>query len=191
MNADRPEARLSLGSFYLRRGRAQEAEAEYRAALKLNPQFAAGYINLADLHRRANREEEGISTLRDGLSNVAQNAPIHHALGLALVRTKAPQDEAIETLARAAALAPDNPQYGYVHGVALHSAGRIADALGVLKDTLSRHPGHRETLVALVGYEQEAGDKAAALRYAERLSEIMPEDATLRRLIDELRKQTK
>ncbi len=32
---------------------------------------------------------------------------------------------------------------------------------------------------------------AAALRYADPVSGIMPEDATLRRLIDELRKQAK
>ena len=40
LNADRPEARSTLGNFYARRGLASQAEAEYRAALRLSPQFA-------------------------------------------------------------------------------------------------------------------------------------------------------
>jgi len=106
------------------------------------------------------------------------------------VRAKTNPDEAIDALARAADLAPDNARYGYVHGVALHSSGRLADAIAALRRVSERHPGDRETLAALVGFEQEAGDHAAALKHAELLSAIMPEDATLRRLIDELRKRT-
>jgi tetratricopeptide (TPR) repeat protein len=52
LNADRPEARLTLGSFYQRSGRTAEAEAEYKAALKLVPQFAPASVNLADLYAR-------------------------------------------------------------------------------------------------------------------------------------------
>jgi len=39
-DADRPEARAALGSFYARRGRSAEAEAEYKAALRLSPSSA-------------------------------------------------------------------------------------------------------------------------------------------------------
>src|SRR5215510_3009266 len=39
LNADRPEARSTLGYFFARRGLAAEAEAEYKAALRLSPQF--------------------------------------------------------------------------------------------------------------------------------------------------------
>ena len=52
LNADRPEARLTLGSFYARTGRSAEAEAEYKAALKIAPQFAPAAVNLADLYRQ-------------------------------------------------------------------------------------------------------------------------------------------
>ena len=51
LNADRPEARSALGDFYARRGRSAEAEAEYKAALRLSPQYAPAAINLADLYR--------------------------------------------------------------------------------------------------------------------------------------------
>ena len=49
LNADRPEARATLGNFYARRGLSAEAEAEYAVALRLSPHFAPAAINLADL----------------------------------------------------------------------------------------------------------------------------------------------
>ena len=39
-NADRPESAPALGSFFAKRGRPIEAEAEYKAALRLSPQYA-------------------------------------------------------------------------------------------------------------------------------------------------------
>ena len=63
LNADRPEARSTLGSFLARRGRTSEAEAEYKAALRLNPQFAPAAVNLADLYRQLGRD-----TMGDGLA---------------------------------------------------------------------------------------------------------------------------
>ena len=41
LNADRPEARSALGSFFAKRGRAADAEAEYKAALRLEPAICA------------------------------------------------------------------------------------------------------------------------------------------------------
>ena len=92
-------------------------------------------------------------------------------------------------LAQAADLARDNARYGYVHAVALHSAGRREDAIRAMQDVLVRHPGDRDTLAALVSFEQDAGNPAAALGYAERLAAIMPEDPNLRRLIEELKRR--
>ena len=53
INADRPEARTTLGSFYrAASGRTAEAEAEYKAALRSSPQFPPAAVNLADLYRQ-------------------------------------------------------------------------------------------------------------------------------------------
>jgi Flp pilus assembly protein TadD len=70
LNADRPEARTTLGSFFARRGLAAAAEAEYEAALRLAPQFAPAAVNLADLFRQLGRDGDG----REGvaLSNRAR-----------------------------------------------------------------------------------------------------------------------
>jgi predicted CXXCH cytochrome family protein len=189
-NADRPEARATLGNFYARRGNTTEAETEYRAALRLSPQFAPAAINLADLYRNLSRDGEGEAVLRAALDTSPQDAGLHHALGLALTRQKRP-DEALAQLRRAAELDPDRARYAYVYAVALHSSGRREEAMTVLKASLARHPGDRDTLLALISFSRDAGDLRTALEHAERLARFTPGDPNLAALIETLRNQVK
>ncbi len=152
-----------------------EAEAEYKAARRLNPQFAPAAINLADLYRSLGREEDGVTVLRDAVATTPQDASLHYALGLAFVRQKK-QDDALPELKRAAERAPDQAHYSYVYAVGLHSAGRIDDAIAVLKDNLTKHPTDRKSLLALVSFYRDGGNVASALEYAQRLAQIAPND---------------
>ena len=77
----------------------------------------------------------------------------------------------------------------YVYAVALDASGRRGDAIQALKDNLARHPGDRDTLSALVSFNRDAGDVAAALTYAEQLAKIEPNNAELKTLIETLRAQ--
>jgi predicted CXXCH cytochrome family protein len=188
-NADRPEARSTLGTFYARRGRNNEAEAEYQAALRLSPQFTGGAINLADLYRQTGRDDTGQSVLRTAINVVPDDGGLHHALGLNLVRHKR-LDEALIELRRAAELDSHNARYAYIYGVALHSAGQRQEAIIYLKDSLAGHPDNREIMLAIVSFSREAGDSVTALQYAEQAIKISPEDLTIRSLVEELRRQT-
>ena len=105
INADRPEARVTLGNFLARRQLYADAEAEYRAAQRIEPQFVPAAINLADLNRQLGHDSEGEQVLRAALATVPQNAELHHSLGLALVRLKR-TEEALAELRHAAELAP-------------------------------------------------------------------------------------
>jgi predicted CXXCH cytochrome family protein len=185
-NADRPEARSALGAFYARRGRNSEAEAEYRAALRLSPQFSGASINLADLYRQTGREEDGEKVLREALSVVPGDGGLHHALGLSLVRLKR-LGEALVELRRAAELDRNSARYAYIYGVALHSAGRQQEAITYLKD--SGHPESRDIVMAIVSFSREAGDAATALQYAEQAARIAPDDPVVKGMVDELRRQ--
>jgi predicted CXXCH cytochrome family protein len=188
LNADRPEARATLGNFYARRGQTRDAEAEYKAALKLNAQFAPAAINLADLYRQLGRDAEGEGVLRSAIAASPSDAGLHHALGLALTRLKQ-ADEALAELRQAAELEPARVRYAYVYAVALHSAGRGEEAIAVLKESLARHPSDRDTLLALISWLREKGDFAAALEYAEKLARIAPDYANVRTLVESLRRQ--
>jgi tetratricopeptide (TPR) repeat protein len=187
-NADRPEARATLGAFYARRGRTSEAEAEYQAALRLSPQFTGAAINLADLYRQTGREDAGQNVLHTTIAAVPGDAGLHHALGLSLVRLKR-LGEALVELRSAAELDPHNARYAYIYGVAMHSAGRREDAIAYLKDSLAGHPENRDIIMAIVSFSREAGDNATALQYAEQAIKLAPDDPATRALLDQIRRQ--
>ncbi len=189
LNADRPEGRTTLGNFLVRRGLTSDAEAEYKAALRLSPQYVPAAINLADLYRQLGRDVEGDGILRAAIATAPQDAGLHHALGLVLIRLKQ-IDAALSEFRRATELDPDRARYAYVYAVALHSTGHSDDALSVLKESLAKHPNDRDTLLALINFSRETGDVASALDYAERLARISPDDQGLAHLIQELRHQT-
>ena len=190
LNADRPEARSTLGNFYARRGLVADAEGEYTAALRLSPQYAPAAINLADLYRQLGRDGDGESVLRRAIATSSQDAGLHHALGLTLTRLKRP-DEALGELRRATELEPDRARYAYVYAVALHSAGRRDEAMTVLTNGLARHSDDRDILQALMSFSRNAGDVGSALEYAERLAKLTPNDRNLVSLIEDLRRQVK
>ncbi|MDA9468926.1 hypothetical protein XH87_30775 [Bradyrhizobium sp. CCBAU 53415] len=187
LNADRPDSRTALGNFFLRQANPGAAEAEYRAALRLDPSFAAAAVNLSDLYRQLGRDSDGEKVLREALSASAQDASLHHALGLTLVRQKR-SEEAIDELHRATSLDPGQMRYAYVYAVGLNGMGRRDDALSVLNQSLRRHPNNLELLSAALSFSREKGDIEAALRYAERLALFRPDDPRLRNLIRELKR---
>jgi predicted CXXCH cytochrome family protein len=190
LNADRPEARSALGQFYAQRGHPSEAEAEYKAALKLSPQYAAAAVNLSDLYRELGRDNEGEGILRSAITASPQDAGLHHALGLVLVRLNR-RDEALEEFRKAVELAPGQSRYAYVYAIGLHSSGRQSDAITILRDNLSRHPADRDTLLALINFNRETGDLSAALKYAEQLAAVEPTNTDLENLVQELRGQSR
>lgn len=165
-----------------------EAETAYRAALRLSPQFAPAAVNLADLYRQLSRDADAEAVLRQGIEASPQDGGLHHALGLTLVRLKR-QDEAIENLRLAAELERDRVRYAYVYAVALNGIGQRAKAMQVLKDSVERHPGDRDSLLALVNFARAGGEPATALRFAEQLAKSEPDNQELAALIQALRRE--
>jgi hypothetical protein len=88
-------------------------------------------------------------------------------------------------------LYPGEHKYGYVYAIALHSLGQTSDAMRVLADGLARHPDNQDMLLALVTFHRDAGDIPSALKYAERLVKIAPNNQALNALIQQLRLQSK
>jgi tetratricopeptide (TPR) repeat protein len=122
-NADRPEHRTNLGDFLAERGETVAAEAEYRAALALDPRFVPAWANLADLRRLQGREADVEATLREGLKTVPGAAALHHSLGLSLVRQHR-KAEALRELRRATELEPGNARYKHVYDIARAELGK-------------------------------------------------------------------
>jgi predicted CXXCH cytochrome family protein len=185
VNADRPESRANLGLLYSQRNAPDKAEAEYRAALKLEPGFVRAYVNLADLYRNLGRDVDGEKLLREALRSTPREPVLHHALGLLLVRQQR-YPAAIASLAKAAKLEPGDARYAYVYAVALDSTGKRREALGVLEANYRRHPADRDTLVALATINHDLGSREAALRYGEILVALFPAEPGIQQLMRQL-----
>ena len=160
-NADRPEARVNLGTFYANRGDAAKGEEEIKAAIRLEPLFIPAYVNLADLYRARGRDPDGERILREGIKTAPKSAVLHHALGLALVRMKR-TDEALGEFERATVLEPGNPRFAYVYAVALHSTGKADAAIARLEKALLAHPNDRNIREALASFQKARSGSTAA-----------------------------
>jgi predicted CXXCH cytochrome family protein len=187
LNADRPEGRSALGNFFARRGMAAEAEIEYRAALRLSPEYAPAAVNLTDLYRTLGRDLNGEEVLRTVVKASPEDAGLRYALGLTLVRLGRPQ-EAFDELRQATELEPEQGRYAYAYAVALHSNGRTADAIAVLEASFARHPNDRDTLLALATVNRDARDFDLALAYAKRLLSLVPSEPSIVGLVEDLRR---
>jgi tetratricopeptide (TPR) repeat protein len=185
-NDDRPEARTNLGTYFASRGRVTAAETELRGALKLDPTFVPAYVNLADIYRAEQREPDVRRVLAEGLTAVPDDASLHYALGLALVRAQRTA-EALPHIERAAARAPDNARFVYTYAVSLYSAGKPREAIAVLEKALRRRPNDRDALVALASFNRDQGAFDQARRYAEQLAAQYPDDPEAQGLAAQLR----
>jgi tetratricopeptide (TPR) repeat protein len=182
--ADRPESRVALGTLRASQGRYAEAQAAFAGALGLDDRFVPAYVNAADAHRAAGDDASARTTLEAGLRQVPDSAALHHSLGLTLARQQQPE-AALRELARATALDPDDERYAYVHGVALNSWGRRAEALRLLERAAARWPASRDIGIALATIRRDAGDLAGARRAARAVAQAHPDDPEVRALLDE------
>ena len=154
-----PAAHLNLGLLAIAVNDVQKAEEEYRTALRLEPTFVPGYINLVDLYRQLGQDADGEKLLQEGIKAVGDNADLQYTLGLLLVRQKR-MNEALNHLRQAATLAEDNPRYIYVYALALEGEGDTKQALTVLTQANQRHPGNPEITAALNKLQQDANNNA-------------------------------
>ncbi len=118
LNSDRPEAHVSLARLHAGLGDPEAARRALQSALRLDPAFVPAAVNLADFHRAAKQDDQAAEVLRQALRHSPEAPALHYALGLVLIRqgeTRAALDE----LAAATRLAPDNAQYAYVYKLAL------------------------------------------------------------------------
>jgi tetratricopeptide (TPR) repeat protein len=151
ISAERPEAHVNIGNLQRMQGRPEKAEAEYLIAIELRPQFVPAYVNLADLYRDWGREPEAESIIRAGLIVLPEQAELHHALGLSLVRQKR-LDAALPELKLAAESPAANARLALVYAVALQSMGMTVEAISYLEGALDRFGDEPELRNALREY---------------------------------------
>jgi Flp pilus assembly protein TadD len=185
LNADTPEALGNMANLSASRRQFADAERYYHAALDLEPMWVPARVNLADLYRVMEQDQNGENVLREGLDRVPGDPVLTEALAMNLVR-QGENDEALDLLRGLAEAYPDQIRAVYLYAVALNSTGRATDALGVLEQALVRFPDNPDLLVAIITISRDVGLNDQALRYAQEYARLYPGDASARQLLQEL-----
>ena len=185
LHAEMPETQLQLGVFLAERGDLPAAEAAYREALRLNRQLVPAYLNLADLLRSQNRDDEARELMLQVLEFAPDNGPTLHSLGLLETRSGTP-DKALDYLRRAAQLETDGSRHRFVYAIALHDLGQPQQAITQLQALLRQLPRSEDVLLALANYSAELGERDKALAYAKTLTQIAPGNPAYQQMVQQL-----
>jgi tetratricopeptide (TPR) repeat protein len=140
-------------------GQNEKAEASLRRALSLDATNAAANLNLGMLLAEMGKMSGAEQAFRATFKANPQSAQAAYNLGVLL--SKDHPEEALDWCRRAAALAQDNPQYGYTYAFYLHRAARPGEALKAIRAVRERHPAHEDSAMfeqALLR-EQKAAEK--------------------------------
>ena len=131
-------AHNNLGELYLRSGRPeQEAIAEYREALRLQPNYLDAICNLANSLATLGQPDEAIGILQTALRVRFDYAPTHTALGQVYYST-GDFETAAACFRRALTISPG---YAYAHnnlGVILTKFGKAGEAVAHFRQALAK-----------------------------------------------------
>jgi predicted CXXCH cytochrome family protein len=135
VSSERSESHINIANLQRMQGHFDLAEQEYLVAITLNPSFAPGYVNLADLYRETQQEQEAETILRKGLIILPNQPSLHHSLGLLLVRQQRMEEALFEL--ELAARGPDaTARFALVYAVALNSLGKRKESVAFLESAL-------------------------------------------------------
>ncbi|MBY3094854.1 tetratricopeptide repeat protein [Rhizobium laguerreae] len=183
-NADVAETQSSYGFFLFARQRTAEAEAAFRRAISLDPTLEAMRINLAEFYRATGQNDRSEQTYAEAIGMAPERADLRYGHALSLVRNQA-LAEAITELAEAVRLDPQNSRYKTTLAVALDSAGRTEEALDRLDGWAAG--GDADVIGLALQYSLELRRLPEALRHAEDLARLRPEDQQISGLIGQLK----
>ena len=184
-DSDMPGVLMQLAVFHSNRGDAPSAERAYREAIALNSQMLAAYLNLADLLRAQNRDEEARALLLQALAVAPNNGNTLHALGLLETRSE-DSKKALDYLAQAAALETLGTRHRFVYAIALHDLGQPRQAVTELNKLLRQFPRDEQVLLALANYNAELGETATAKAYAQQLVKLAPRNTNYQQLLQSM-----
>lgn len=153
------------------------AESVYRSTIRRYPEFLPAYSELARLQVRRGETDGAIATFDQALIVAPDDAVVHNNRGMCLMLLER-YEQARESFAVAAALAPTNTRYDANHALATGMLGEYDEALALYDEFLMPSRAHHN-----LGVICEARDDydRAAIEFAKAegrvLEPAIPEDA--------------
>ena len=171
---------VRAGNEFYRQNEADNAIAEYREALKINPNNIEAHLKMGFLLYNVKKSEEGMAHLEKAIQLDPDNALVHHDLGMALLHQRK-YDQAVNHLSEALRRMPQgiDKQYNAVDmhynlGLALFYSGDFSRSTVHLSEAVRLSPAegklHYDLAVALAA----EGKTDDALRHYAKAISIKP-----------------
>jgi Flp pilus assembly protein TadD len=127
LNPAEAEPHFHLATNYTLKSNFESAAAEYRATLRLRPDYPGARLGLANALVQIRDFDAAAPLLQVLTAEQPEQARVHHLLGMAASK-QGHADAAVIHLTRAAALDPDNPQTRYILSTNLRRIGKTQEA---------------------------------------------------------------
>jgi len=180
--ADRPDGAFNLAILEANLGNPQAAAKLYLQAIAREPRFAPARFNLANLYNSLGRNAQAEEQFRAVLERDPRNGEAHYSLGLLLVEMGR-IEEACRELQRAAELL-DRARVHHNLGLAWQKLGQPEQAERALLRAAELDPRAADTIQALVLLYGDQERWKEALPWTERLAELLPHEAWVKRLLE-------
>lgn len=142
-NPDDPEALNNLGQMLVRKGRAEEAIAQFDRAIKIAPDRWAYHFNRARAYGELKEWGRAVAGYREASKLFPEDYATQFNLAKAL-QANGDLTGAITAYERAIELAPGQADFHLSHGLALEAAHRPSDAVDAYKRFLTLEPDSPE-----------------------------------------------
>lgn len=131
-----------------RQGQLKQAADEYRALLKVSPDYAEAHANLGVVLAQLGQYEDSVSAYESALRFAPHLTPILLNLGIAHYRADQ-FEKAADSFQRFLDVAPDHLQARQLLGLSLFELGRDREAIPTLEQTVNKAPDDAAILYAL------------------------------------------
>ena len=178
-NLDFPETLTNNAVAQFTMGQSAAAEKSLNQALELQPSWVPALLNLADLYRATERDEQAGALLEQAMEIVPAAADPVYSYALWLTRNERPT-EALDYFQQAVSLEPSNSRNSYAYAIALNDDNQAASAINLLLALTQTWPDDQAVLTALVTILRDEKRFDEALIQLDRLILLRPDDPNLR-----------
>jgi protein O-mannosyl-transferase len=173
---DNERVHFNLGEILDRRGRINEAIAQYRRTLEIRPDNANAHTNLGIALANCGQADEAIAHFREVLKIMPDYAEVHCNLSISLLGENQ-VDEAIVHLRRALDINPNLAAARNYLASALASTGQFDEAIVQWRKALEVNPGDAGARINLGIALANRGQTDEAIAHFREVLKIMPDYA--------------
>jgi len=178
-----PGAKLDVGDYYRRCGRLEEAAVLFQKGLDSDRDHSKEYLQrLSGIRIEQGRAQEASAILDTIIKETPDNSEAQSSRASLRMATGKPEEmkKALETFTSLVQQKPDNAQFRFLLARAYRELGQTDKARAALSEILKLNPGDRQALREMADIAIRAQRADEAMRYAERLIEINPNDISTR-----------